>query len=177
MKVLVAYATAHGSSVEIAHTISEVLKAQGAQVTVEDVRNITHVNGYDVYVMGTPIHAGTWLPEIKGFIRAYQPQLEGKPVYFWISCVRVMEEGGMEHVKEFYMVPEMLTKMDLRLTAAFAGKLALDDVDWHERWTLAARYDGNAWPSSFDGDFRDWDKIKAWAGEVAEDMKTLQITG
>ena len=174
MKVLIAYATAHGSSSDIARAIGDVLKAHGEQVTVEDVRNITHVDGYDAYIFGSAIHSGTWLPEMKGFLHAYQPQLAGKPVYFWMSCIRVMEQDGMEHVSEFYMVPEMLNKMNVRLTTAFAGKLALNDVDWHERWTLAARYDGSAWPSSFDGDFRDWDKIKAWAKQVAEDVKTLE---
>ena len=174
MKVLVAYATNHGSSTGIATKIGEILAEQGNQVTVEDVRNITGVDGYDAYVLGSAIHSGTWLPEMKGFIRAYEPKLAHKPIYFWISCVRIMEQDGMEHVMEFYMVPEMLAKMNIRSKTAFAGKLELNGVDWHERWTLAARYDGNSWPSSFDGDFRDWDKISEWGKSVGEDLKSLE---
>lgn len=110
MKVLIAYATAHGSSSDIARAIGDVLKAHGEQVTVEDVRNITHVDGYDAYIFGSAIHSGTWLPEMKGFLHAYQPQLAGKPVYFWMSCIRVMEQDGMEHVSEFYMCPKCSTR-------------------------------------------------------------------
>ncbi|MBL8119538.1 MAG: hypothetical protein JNJ78_18560 [Anaerolineae bacterium] len=81
----------------------------------------------------------------------------------------------MEHVLEFYTVPEFMSKLNVRAITAFAGKLDLQNVDWHERWTLSARYDGSSWPSNFDGDFRDWDKIRAWANQIVQDIKTLEI--
>ena len=43
-------------------------------------------------------------------------------------------------------------------------------VDWEERWTLAARYDGAGAPGSYNNDFRDWDLIRAWTSRVAEDL-------
>jgi len=175
MKVLVAYATAHGSTKEVAQAIGDVLTANGLNVTVQDVRLVSGVNDFDAFVFGSAIHAGTWLPELKGFLRAYEPQLVNKPVYFWMSCIRVMEQYGMEHVLEFYTVPEFMSKLNVRAITAFAGKLDLQNVDWHERWTLSARYDGSSWPSNFDGDFRDWDKIRAWANQIVQDIKTLEI--
>ncbi|MBL8157338.1 MAG: hypothetical protein JNM70_24410 [Anaerolineae bacterium] len=69
------------------------------------------------------------------------------------------------------MEPQLLAPLNVRDKAALAGKLDLQSVDWNERWTLAARYDGETWPSSFDGDFRDWEKVKAWAEKVAQDLK------
>ena len=78
MKVLVGYATVHGSTVEVAQRIGDVLTQQGLDVTVADVKTLTHVDGYDAFVLGTAIHAGTWLPELKGFFRAFESQLIGK---------------------------------------------------------------------------------------------------
>lgn len=173
MKVLVAYATVHGSTAEVAQAIGEELKAQGLQVTVEDVNQMQRLNGYDAFVLGTPVHAGTWLPELKEFFKKNIKHILGKPVYVWVTCIRVMERFGREHVMEFYMVPEILDKLDVRDKTAFAGKLDLQNTDWNERWTLAARYDGESWPINFDGDFRDWDAIRTWAHKVAQE---LQVT-
>jgi len=175
MKVLVGYATVHGSTTNVAQRIGDVLTQQGYDVTVADVKTLTHVDGYDAFVLGTAIHAGTWLPELKSFMKAFETQMIGKPVYLWITCIRVLEEYGMSHVMEFYMEPELLHQLDVRDKTAFAGKLELDAVDWNERWSLAARYDGHAWPTNFDGDFRDWDKITDWAAATAKDLELVKV--
>ncbi len=174
MKVLVGYTTVHGSTAEVARAIGEALQTQGLQVTVEDVARVERPDEYDVFVLGTPIHAGTWRLEMKEFIKKNLKHIVGKPVYFWVTCVRVMEHLGMEHVMEFYMSPEILDKLDVRDKTAFAGKLDLQNTDWNERWTLAARYDGTSWPINFDGDFRDWQVIREWAHKVAQDLQVAQ---
>lgn len=175
MKVLVGYATTHGSTAEVAERIGEVLAQNGHQATVVDVKTVTHVNGYDAFVMGTPIESGTWLPELKNFFKAFNGEFGNRPIYVWITCIRVLEEFGMEHVMDYYMVPELVKDLNVRNQTAFAGKLDLATVDWNERWTLAARYDGHAWPTNFDGDFRDWDKITDWATATAKDLDTIAV--
>ncbi len=175
MKVLVGYATMHGSTEEVARRIGAVLTQKGHEVTVQDVKTITHVDEYEVFVLGSPVHSGTWLPELKTFLKAFEPQIVGKPCYIWVTCIRVLEEYGMEHVMDFYMEPELLANLNVRSKTAFAGKLDLPSVDWTERWTLASRYDGHAWPSNFDGDFRDWDKITDWAFATAADIHAIAV--
>lgn len=175
MKVLVGYATVHGSTEEIAQRIGKVLTQRGYNVTVANVKTLTHVDEFDAFVLGTAIEAGTWLPEFKAFFKAFDNQMMGKPIYVWVSCIRVMEEYGMSHVMDFYMVPELLAKQNVRSRTAFAGKLDLETVDWNERWSLAARYDGHAWPTNFDGDFRDWVKIEDFATSTANDLQAMAI--
>ncbi len=175
MKVLVGYATVHGSTAEEAQRIADVLTKRGHIVTVADVKTLTHVDGYEAFVLGTAIEASTWLPEFKAFFKAFESQLADKPIYIWVNCIRVMEEYGMSHVMEFYMEPELTKNLNVRSRTAFAGKLDLKTVDWDERWSLAARYDGHAWPTNFDGDFRDWDKIDEWATLTANDLQTVAV--
>ncbi len=174
MKVLIAYASAHGSTAEVAHAMGRVLLERGAGVTVEDVKKLHQIGDYDAAILGSAVHGGNWLPEMTGFLRAAVEPLADKPVYFWINCIRVMERYGEQHALENYLNYDLLQPFKLRDKAVFAGKLDLANVDWDERWTLSARYDGSTWPSNFDGDFRDWNVIRAWAEKIADEIGVLQ---
>ncbi|NWG16331.1 MAG: hypothetical protein HXY41_06815 [Chloroflexi bacterium] len=167
MNVLIGYASAHGSTAEIAEFMGGIFKERGYKVTVAGVETINLIGHFDVIILGTAIHSGTWLPKMVDFMTTFQEPLAEKPVYLWINCIRVMEAHGYEYAIEYYMVHDLLKSLNVRDIAAFAGKLDLQNVDWNERWTLAARYDGATWPSNFNGDFRDWDKIRAWCEKVA----------
>src|SRR5262245_56748643 len=130
MKVLVGYATVHGSTAEEAQRIGDVLSKRGHLVTVADVKTLTHVDDYEAFVLGTAIEAGNWLPDFKNFFKAFETQMMNEPIYIWINCIRVMEEYGMSHVMDFYMVPELTKNLNVRSRTAFAGKLDLQVVDW-----------------------------------------------
>lgn len=173
MNVLVAYATGHGSTAGVAQEIGRILKERGLDVTVANVKEVRAVREYDVLVLGSAIHSGTWLPELTSFFNAFQADLATKPIYFWASCIRVLEQFGEEHVLEFYLDKEILNQLRIRNIAVFAGKLDLETTDWNERWTLAARYDGSTWPSSFDGDFRNWAKIQEWGNRIAAELQPV----
>jgi menaquinone-dependent protoporphyrinogen oxidase len=175
-KILVAYASAHGSTAEVAEAIGKELRTGGHNVVVADVRTLADIKGYDAFVLGSAIHAGAFLPEMRVFLQTHKSIIGQKPVYVFVSCIRVLEKFGLEHVFEHYMMTEILEKCDVRSKTAFAGKLDLNTTDWNERWTLAARYDGSAWPSQFDGDFRNWEVIRAWAAAVQTDVKAVLAT-
>jgi menaquinone-dependent protoporphyrinogen oxidase len=173
MNVLVAYATAHGSTAGVAQEIGRVLTERGLNVMVANIKEVRAVRDYDALVLGSAIHSGAWLPEMKSLFNAFQADLATKPIYLWLSCIRVMEQFGEEHVLEFYLDKEILNRLRIRNIAVFAGKLDLETTDWNERWTLAARYDGSTWPSSFDGDFRDWAKIQDWGNRIAAELQPV----
>ncbi|MEO8611745.1 MAG: flavodoxin domain-containing protein [Chloroflexota bacterium] len=173
MNILIAYASAHGSTAAVGQEIGRVLEERGLNVTVANVKEVRSVRDYDVLVLGSAIHSGTWLPELTSFFHAFEADLASKPIYFWVSCIRVLEQLGEEHVLEHYLDKSTLNKLSIRNIAVFPGKLHLESTDWNERWTLAARYDGSTWPSSFDGDFRDWGKIRNWGGLIASELQTI----
>lgn len=173
MNILVAYASSHGSTAEVAEFIGKTLGERGLKVTVASVDSVRIVSPYDVVILGTAIHAGTWLPQMTDFVTRFQDSLADKPAYVWVSCIRVLEPHGLQHVLEYYMADDLMEKLNVQDVTVFPGKLDLQNVDWNERWTLAARYDGSTWPSSFDGDFRDWDKIRAWCDKIAEAVSAV----
>jgi menaquinone-dependent protoporphyrinogen oxidase len=171
MNILVAYASAHGSTAQVALAIGQQLTERGLNVTVSNVKDVRTIRDYDAIVSGSAIHNGALLKEMTAFFRAFSQELSSKSLYLWLNCIRVMEQYGKQHVLDYYLDHEVLGPLHIRDTAIFAGKLDLQSVDWNERWTLSARYDGSTWPSSFEGDFRDWEAIHAWGVKIA-----LQLT-
>ncbi|MBZ0298923.1 MAG: hypothetical protein K8J31_04235 [Anaerolineae bacterium] len=170
MKILVGYATEYGSTAEIAEFIGHELEHRDFQIDVRNVKDIQSVKGYDAFVLGSAIHAGMWLSEMSQFLDRFQKDLKGVPIAFFITCIRVLEGGGYDHCLREYVNHRVLDLLNVKALTAFAGRLELDAVDWEDRWTLAARYDGKEPPGMYNSDFRDWDKIQTWARKVADTL-------
>jgi menaquinone-dependent protoporphyrinogen oxidase len=170
MKILVGYASAHGSTAEIAEFIGKELADRDFDVTVMNVADVTNVDAYNAFVLGSAIHAGMWLAEMSQFFERFQAKLKTAPIAFFVTCVRVLEEGGYEHVMREYINHKVLDPLNIREITAFAGRLEMNAVDWDERWTLAARYDGLRTPGTYNNDFRDWQAIRRWARRMADHL-------
>lgn len=170
MKILVAYASTHGSTREVADFIGRVLKTYNVEVDVEDVRTIKSVNQYDAYVLGSAIEGGTWLQAMMKFFDQFGSQFAQKPMYFWITCIRALEDEGYEHALKYYFDHKTLSAFNLRSTAVFTGKLKIEAITRQEQWYLASHYDGKQTPTMFKNDFRDWEAIAVWANKMAKDL-------
>ncbi|MBZ0278284.1 MAG: flavodoxin domain-containing protein [Anaerolineae bacterium] len=173
MKILSAYASAHGSTGEIAHFIGQVFKEHDHEVTIAEADHIASVAEYDAFILGSPIHGGMWLTEISRFIARHESQLAAKPVFFYITCIRVLEADGYEHAQGNYLYHEVLEDIGVKVqdVGIFAGKLDLETIDWRERWTLSLRYDGHEVPGTLNQDFRDWNAIRGWVNKVLAQLE------
>ena len=172
MKILVAYATKHGSTAEVAEFIGQVFREHDIDTTVAAADQVQSVKDYDAFVLGSPVYASLWLTEMSQFLERFEKELSQKPVYYWMNCIRVLEPGGREHAVAEYVYQPTMKKIGVRDIAVFGGKLNLSEIDWNERWTLAARYEGDALPGSRNDDYRDWNTIRDWARKVRS-----QLTG
>jgi menaquinone-dependent protoporphyrinogen oxidase len=175
MNILVAYASAHGSTAQVANVIGQVLTARGSLATIANITEVQNIHKFDALVLGSAIHNGAVLKEMSAFLRTFGGELAAKPIYLWLNCIRVLERHGEEHVLDHYLDYQILNPLHVRNIAVFAGKLDLENIDWNERWTLAARYDGSTWPSNIDGDYRDWTKVRLWAERVAVELNPAKL--
>jgi len=175
MKILVAYATAHGSTAEVAQFIGRVFSTYNADVTVANVIDIQSVEGYDAYVLGSAIHAGLWLQDMCLFMDRFEEALKSKPSYFWVSCIRALEDDGRKHALKYYFDNKLLESFDLRKQAVFTGKLNVNAITRHEQWFLVANYDGKLTTGNINHDYRDWKAIAAWANGVANDLELVPV--
>lgn len=170
MHILIAYASAHGSTAEIARFMAEELAKRGVQVTVSNVESVDALEGYDAVLLGSAIHNGMLLPEMSRFIRGRRSDLESLPIYLWVACIRILEPHGAAHVLQYYIPGDIIDQLPVRGVRVFAGKLHLDDLAWMEQMSLKMRYDGPHSADELQGDYRDWEQIREWSHQVADEL-------
>lgn len=173
MKVLLGYASAHGSTAEIALKMQEILKAHNLDVDVRSVEEVDALTGYDAFIGGTAVQGGFWLPPMSRFVQKHRESIARMPFYFFVTCIRVLEADAQEHVNAHYLRRDLLQAMNVRRAKAFAGRLLLNQIDWNERWTLALQYDGRLTAEHYNGDYRDWLAISRWTETVASELRQL----
>ena len=171
MRVLTLYASAHGSTAEVAHFIADAWQKRSIDTTVAAVGSIQSLAGYGAYALGSAIHHGLWLPEMATFVRRSGRALADKPVYLWLTCLRAIESDGFAYVTNNYL-PNLLSRaVSFRRIGIFAGKVDVAALNPEEAWTLTFRYDGSKGLPALSGDHRDWKLIRAWAEQVAADLE------
>jgi len=160
MKVLVAYATKAGSTAEVAAEIGRVVESKsGYKVDVHPVGKLKEVDGYDAVIIGSAIRAGKWLPEATKFVEKHRDALGQVPVAYFTVCLTLSEdteENRREVAAYLDPVREIVQPVDVGL---FAGVMDSSKLPFILRLMMKAM-------KAPEGDFRDWEAIRAWAGQV-----------
>src|SRR5688500_8503538 len=81
-RVLVAYASKHGSTAEIAQAISEELTRQELEVDCRRADEVKHLDGYDAVVLGSAVYMKRWQADARKLLRRHADELAKRP--FWI---------------------------------------------------------------------------------------------
>lgn len=66
MTVLVAYASKHGATQEIAGQIVQSLSAAGRDAEARSVREAAELGRYEAVVLGSATYRGHWLGQVRG---------------------------------------------------------------------------------------------------------------
>ena len=164
MHILVAVASRHGSTLEIAETVAAVLRARGFEVTVASPSAVADPAGYDAVVLGSAVYAGHWLEPAAAFVHGHAEELRGRPV--WLFSSGPLGDPGTSLERRMAAVSpgvELAQACGAREHRAFGGKLARDDLSPLQR--LGTRVVGG-----LVGDWRPWEEIQAWAGAIADQL-------
>ncbi len=79
MKVLVAAASKHGATQQVAEAIGEELTAREFDVTVAHVEDVTSITEYDAVITGSAIYFGKWMKPAKQFVTRHAAELATRP--------------------------------------------------------------------------------------------------
>ena len=162
MTVLVAVASRHGSTDEIAQAIGRSLRERGIEAEVARVDEIDDVAGYEAVVLGSAVYAGRWLESARRFVDEHVGGLSALPTWLFSSGpVGAPPKPEPEEAVHVDRVVSLTHALDHRV---FAGQIV------HSRLSFAERAVVRAFRAP-DGDFRDWDEIDAWAGSIAEALQ------
>jgi menaquinone-dependent protoporphyrinogen oxidase len=164
MRVLVAAATKHGATAEIAAAIGEALRGEpGLDATVVPPEEVATVDGYDAVVLGSAVYAGHWLAAAKELVDRAGGALAGKPV--WLFSSGPVGDPPKPNEEDPVDVAEIVAATRARGHRVFAGKLDKRQLGFGERAIVVAL-------RVPEGDFRDWTEIKDWASQIADSLRS-----
>ena len=165
-KILLAYATKHGATSSIAAKIADVLCAEGFQVDLKLARKVKDVAEYDAVIVGSPIYIGQWLRGAKQFLNRYEDELAGKNVAAFITCTYLQDDNDTPerraHAQELYIDPIFENLPDIQPISfgILSGEFLYKELYPVESFLMKlAKFS--------EGDFRNEDKISAWALELS----------
>ena len=165
-RVLIAYASMHGSTGDVAGVIGKVLCAAGASVDILPVKQVDDLGPYRAAVIGSAVRSDRWLPEAQEFVASNRVVLSRMPTAYFLTCLTlaVSTAENLQKARSFLdPVREEVPEVRPVGTGLFAG--VLDYSQYGAAIHAVMRY--KMWAKGIgEGDYRDWQAIRAWADQV-----------
>lgn len=166
MPVLIAYASRYGATREIAEAVGTVLRERGLAVDVRPAGEVGRLAGYRAVVLGSALYSGSWLEDAREFLESFQDELGRLPLWLFSSGPTAPGDpvealGGWRYPEELRGLIAGLRPQDVAL---FAGKIDPDGLTLQD-WLINRSIRG------VNGDFRNWARIEAWAGGIADRLE------
>ncbi len=166
MKLLITYASKYGSTAGIAEVIGKELRKRNYEVEVRPVDQVGSLEGYDGFVIGSAVYAGSWMKPAAKFLRANQELLAGRPV--WLFSSGPTGPGDPNELLDGWSFPENLAKVREKIqpkdVILFHGQLDLDKLNFAEKMIVKSI-------KATLGDYRDWLVIRGWARKIDLDVQ------
>jgi menaquinone-dependent protoporphyrinogen oxidase len=167
-KVLVAYASQLGGTRGIAEAIAKGLEGRGHEAAARSVSDVTDVDGFDAIVLGSGVFANHWHKPALEFCRRSEAALKARPLWLFSSgpVGDIKNPGPLADPKEVAALRERLRPRDHRI---FWGSLDRAALDGSSLGTFSRFISRRFIP---EGDWRDWPAIDAWAGVIADAVRS-----
>ena len=159
--VLVTYASKYGSTGGVAEAIGKELCAKGVNADVALIENAGDIRSYQGVVVGSAIYMGKWMSEAIDFVNKNQDILCQMPVAYFLVCItlsRPTEEKRTQVLSYVDPILKAVPKVKPVGIGTFAGALNYSNLSWLTKKIMKSK-------GSPEGDFRDWNAIRAWARE------------
>jgi menaquinone-dependent protoporphyrinogen oxidase len=181
MKVFVIYGSRHGGTKGIAERIGEVLRSSGLDAVVASAIETPDPASADAFVVGSGVYMGSWLKEPIAFLERNVDVLAARRTWLFSSGPlpgSSKERQGVDALTDALgpsegpgsggrkKIAALSAAINARGHQVFLG--AFDPTDppraMSERLVRLMPAAKKVLPA---GDFRDWDAVEAWAGEIA----------
>jgi menaquinone-dependent protoporphyrinogen oxidase len=171
MSVLVAVASRHGSTEEIAEAIGIAIHGKGFRVDVVKLTDPAESGSkpdpaeYEAVVLGSGVYLGRWLAPAREFITMNDETLRAMPVWVFSSGpIGDHHAGDGEHAP----VATLAATINPVGYRTFGGKLDRQGLGRVERVVVSLL-------KATDEDDRDWDDITSWACGIADVLQARAV--
>lgn len=161
-RVLVAFASKHGSTAEIAEAIAAELRRGGLQSDCRPAGDVKDLADYDAVVLGSSVYMKRWQRDARHLLHRHARELAARA--FWI-----FSSGPFgEHPDPAWAEPPKIIKEAQQLGArdhvVFGGRLPTEPAGFIEKAMVRDTPPEVA-------DLRDWEQIRDWAAGIATALK------
>lgn len=117
---------------------------------------MSRFSGYDAVVLGSAVYMGHWLSAATDLLHQHQAALAAVPVWLFssgpVGSPLKPEQDPLE-------LPTLRRLVEARGHRLFAGRIDRHRLGLAERALIAALHVP-------DGDYRDWEDVRAWAHQI-----------
>jgi menaquinone-dependent protoporphyrinogen oxidase len=159
VRVLVTAASRHGATHEIASAIAAGLRHRGVDAEARATEELSSLDGYDAFVLGSAVYIGRWLEPAQQFVEEHADRLAAAPVWLF-SSGPLGPPDKLKPEGEPVDVAGLLETTRAAGHRVFAGRLDRELLGFGEKAVVVA-------VRAPEGDFRDWPAIDRFAGEIA----------
>ena len=161
--VLVAYASKHGTTREVAEFIARTLETRGLAVEVEEAARVDSIAHYDAVVVGGGLYMGRWHKDARRLLERDRRDLAGvRLAVFGMGPDELEESKVVESRRQLDGALAETPELEPIAVTVFGG--ALNPETWRFPFTRLPAFDA-----------RDWDGIEEWAEEVAASISPVAV--
>lgn len=163
-RLVVAAASRHGSTREIADRIATTLAAELPvpwSVVREDLTDLRVLDDADVVVLGSAIYHGHWMRQ---GARALEFLRDAVPLRLWLFSSGPISAEETENA-QVISADAMADLGEADGHMVFGGNLRTADLGVVERIVTRTLH-------VLPGDHRDWSQVDAWAEHIAEELRS-----
>jgi len=180
MKVLLAFGTKYGSTAKVADRIAEVMRSEGHEVQVLDLRNRERpdLSGFDLIVLGSSIVVGAWSKGAQRFISENKGHLGKMNVAMFACCGNLLTEPEKKNEYRKLYLEDVANEAGIKPVSMslFGGEIDLSKYGFLTKALLSGVGAKKAWiengvDTSRPYDFRDWGAIASWASQLSSSTK------
>lgn len=170
MTVLVAYASKHGSTEEIAEAIVRELRGRGLDVDLraaDDLDDADALDAYDAVVLGSAVYFDRWQADAIEVLKRFERELAARPTWLFSAGPTGGDPDATAKVIGLLAHPSPLPpgdagrraeKLRIRGHMLFGGRVEEAEMrGLLERWMPR-------------GDWRDFEAIRRWADAIAAEL-------
>jgi menaquinone-dependent protoporphyrinogen oxidase len=153
--LLLAFATKHGSTQEVAESIAAILVASGNEVDVRAAEDVRDLSDYDGVILGGALYMGRWHGDALGFLERHRDALATIPIAVFAMGPHTLADADVASARA--QLDRALAKVpdvSPSAVAIFGGVIDPNTL----RFPLSRMRASDA---------RDWQAIAAWTNEVA----------
>jgi menaquinone-dependent protoporphyrinogen oxidase len=161
MRVLVTWGSKRGGTAGIGRMLGEALEEKGLEVVATSVDQVKRLDNFDAVIVGGALYGNRWAAGARRFVNRHVEQLRHHPVWFF-SSGPLDDSADRQDIPAPSQITILAERVGAKGHVTFGGRLERD----------ARGFPARAMAKTSSGDWRNPQRIRAWASELAAALPT-----